>query len=203
MTNGRGNSGARKDRKRVAGRFVALPHEVLDSPAYQGLGYPARALLLEIAYQYTGDNNGRLLASKARLSTRGWNSSDVLSRAKNELMEARFIHETVKGHRPNKASWYAATWWTLDRVDGFDPGAAATFERGAYRTPPATHAAILRPFGGTGRGPIAPSAGALQSPATPARGAIAVYSGVVLEPPAGHHLEKPSALTVVMSQDVV
>jgi hypothetical protein len=164
MTNGRGNSGARKDRKRVAGRFVALPHEVLDSPAYQGLGYPARALLLEIAYQYTGDNNGRLLASKARLSTRGWNSSDVLSRAKNELMEARFIHETVKGHRPNKASWYAA--------------------------------AILRPFGGTGRGPIAPSAGALQSPATPARGAIAVYSGVVLEPPAGHHLEKPSALTV-------
>jgi len=84
----------------------------------------------------------------------------------------------------------------LDRVDGFDPGAAATFERGAYRTPPATHAAILRPFGGTGRGPIAPSAGALQSPATPARGAIAVYSGVVLEPPAGHHLEKPSALTV-------
>src|SRR5688572_4899625 len=49
--------------RREAGRFVALPLAVLDSAAYLGLSSTAKALLLEVARQYRGDDNGRLLLS--------------------------------------------------------------------------------------------------------------------------------------------
>lgn len=78
---------------RDPGGFVALPWSVLDSAAYRGLGHPARALLLEFARQFVRDNNGRLLASYAYLSKRGWTSADVITRAKRALLEAGFIHE--------------------------------------------------------------------------------------------------------------
>jgi hypothetical protein len=132
MSNGR-NRGKRGDSGRDAGGFIALPWAVMDCPAYAALSHPARALLLEFARQILPDNNGRLLASSAYLGARGWTSPDVINRAKKALIDAGFIHEMVKGHRPNKASWYAVTWRALDRIDGYDVGAADTFERGAYR----------------------------------------------------------------------
>lgn len=132
MANGR-NKGAKGDAGRDAGGFIALPWSVVDSPAYQALGHPARSLLTEIARQFVGDNNGKLLCSRAYLSARGWKSNDVITRAKSELLAAGFIFETVKGQRPNKASWYAVTWRTLDRHSGYDTGAIECFVRGAYR----------------------------------------------------------------------
>ena len=118
---------------REPGGFVALPWSVLDSRAYQALSHPARALLLEVARQYHGDDNGRMLLSDNHLRPRGWRSPDVITRAKRELIEAGLIHETVKGHRPNKASWYALTWYALDRNPAYDAGATGGFIRGAYR----------------------------------------------------------------------
>lgn len=132
MANGR-NKGAKGDAGRDAGGFIALPWSVVDSPAYQALGYPARALLTDIARQFVRDNNGKLLCSMAYLSLRGWKSWDVLARAKAELLAAGFIYETVKGQRPNKASWYAVTWRVLAKHPGYDAGAAEGFVRGAYR----------------------------------------------------------------------
>lgn len=122
----------RRDSGRDAGGFVALPWAVLDCPAYQALSMHARALLLEMARQYVRDNNGRLLASRAYMGARGWKSADMLTKAKRELLEGGFLFETVRGHRPHKASWYALTWQTLDSHPGFDPGAAAAFKRSAY-----------------------------------------------------------------------
>ena len=132
MANGR-NKGAKGDSGRDAGGFIALPWSVVDSAAYQALGHPAKALLTEIARQFVRDNNGRLLCSMAYLGDRGWKSNDVITRAKNELLAAGFIYETVKGHRPNKASWYAVTWRALDRRPDYDAGAVEGFVRGAYR----------------------------------------------------------------------
>ncbi len=138
---------------RDAGGFVALPWAVLDSAAYANLSYPARALLLELARQYVRDNNGKLLASRAYLLKRGWNSNDVIHRARNELIAEGFLHETVKGHRPNKASWYALTWYALDRLPGYDTGAVETFVRSAYQN------SVLCPPDGQGGRPIAPHGG--------------------------------------------
>ena len=79
---------------------------MLDCPAYARLSHPAKALLFEVARQFVRDNNGRLLASRAYLAKRGWHSPDVISRAKRDLLEAGFIHETVTG-QPQPLGFFA------------------------------------------------------------------------------------------------
>ncbi len=192
MANGR-NAGRKGDSGRDPGAFVALPLSVLDSPAYARLSHPARSLLLEVARQFVRDNNGRLLCSRAHLAKRGWKSADVIQRAKSELLAAAFIFETVKGHRPNRASWYAVTWRALDRHPDYDFGATAGFERGAYKN------ASLIPSGGTERALIVPSRGTERPPPVPSRGTIKTVFGVSSVPSGGHHLEKPSAAAVRLS----
>ena len=181
---------------RDQGGFVALPWSVMDCPAYEALSYPAKALLLELARQFVRDNNGKLLASRAHLKGRGWTSADVIDRAKRELLNGGFIHETVRGHRPNKASWYAITWQTLDRHNGYDHGAVESFERGAYRKTAPVKNASLSPSGGTERPRIGPSGGTGKPPTVPGGGPIeGVFQGSPV-PSGGHHLEKPSTAVV-------
>ena len=193
MANGR-NRGQKGDSGRDSGGFVALPWSVLDCPAYGRLSHPARALLFELARQFVRDNNGRLLASGAYLAKRGWKSADVITRAKRELLDAGFLFETVKGHRPNKASWYAVTWRALDKLPGYDTGAALCFERGAYqKTAPLKKS--LTPSHGVESPAIAPPHGVERMPSMPSHGAI---RGVFTAPPTpshGNHLEMPSVAT--------
>lgn len=198
-------SSRRKHQGRIGEPFVALPLVVLDSPAFQALSMHARALMLEVARQYKGDNNGRLLLSRAYMEGRGWRSNDMLTKAKRELLEAEFIFETVKGHRPHKASWYAITWRALDVLPGFDPGAAQGFKRGAFirldiakqakpptgKSTPSKNAS-LTPSHGTERAPIAPPHGTEAQAIAPPHGAIKAISAPLSVPPHGHHLEMPS-----------
>lgn len=172
---------------RDPGGFIALPWSVLDSAAYQGLSHPAKALLLEIARQYVRDNNGRLLCSMNYLRPRGWNSKDVLTRAKRELLEAGLIFETCKGARPNKASWYAITWYVLDKHAGYDPE-AADFRRGAYHDKEKS----LRPSPGPEGQPIGPSPGPERVATGPSPGPIKAVLLPSSGPSPGHHLDIPS-----------
>jgi hypothetical protein len=172
MANGR-NKGNKGDSGRDAGGFIALPWTVLDCPAYARLSMHARALLLEVARQFVRDNNGRLLLSRAYLEPRGWKSVDMLTKAKRELLTGGFIFETVMGHRPNKASWYAVTWRKLDKLPGYDAGAIELFRQGAYKdaitlTPKPTRDALFERWRNAGA------------------------RGKKLKPPHGHHLEMPS-----------
>ena len=187
---------ARNERsKRGAGRdpggFSALPWSVMDSPAFMKLSHPAKALLLELARQCHGDDNGRLLLSRVYLAARGWKSADVIQRAKNELLEAEFIFQTVQGCRPNKASWYAVTWHKLGKLQGFDPGIERAFRQGAYRKN-----APLIPPPGTEAASIAPSPGTAGVRSVPFPGAIRVGLPPSSVPSPGHPLEKPSPATV-------
>lgn len=188
MANGR-NKARKGDSGRDGGGFAAIPWSVLDCPAYARLSHPARSLLMEIARQFVRDNNGRLLASAAYLSKRGWKSADVITRAKRELIEAGFIHETVKGHRPNKASWYAITWQTLDRLQGYDHGSAESFERGAYRKSEPLKITSLRPSHGVERPSIAPSHGVVKVLPMPSHGAIRPTFYPLSTPSHGNHLD--------------
>lgn len=182
--NGRGKR--KQPTGRVEGGFLALPWDVLDSAAYARLSGSAVRLLVEIGRQYVRDNNGRLLTSMARLSKRGWTSADTVTRASRELEAAGFIHQTVKGHRPNRASWWAVTWQTLDRIPGYDAGVAETFRRGAYRS---DENAALIPKTGAGTVPIAPKTGVGKVPPTPKTGAMEANSGPPSTPNIGNHLE--------------
>lgn len=192
MANGR-NKRSRTDSGRDSGGFVALPWAVLDCPAYARLSMHARALLLEVARQYVRDNNGRLLLSRDYMAKRGWKSSDMLTKAKRELLDAGFIFETVKGHRPSKASWYAVTWQTLDRHPGYDAGAVQCFKRSAYRETSPLKNAVLRPSHGTEKPSCAPPNGTDKPLTVPPHGAVKAIFTPLSVPPHGHHLDKPSA----------
>ena len=192
MANGRNTKRKGHDTSRDQGGFIALPWSVLDCPAYARLSHPARSLLWEVARQFVRDNNGRMLMSRAYMAKRGWKSADTVSNAKRELLAAGFIHETVIGHRPNKASWYAVTWRSLDKIPGYDPGAAETFKRGAYQHSAALKNASLVPPAGTERALIVPPAGTGKLLTVPPAGTMKAVLPLLSVPPAGHHLDMPS-----------
>ena len=194
MANGR-NKASKGNTGRDSGGFVALPWSVLDCPAYGRLSMHARALLLEVARQFVRDNNGRLLLSRAYMATRGWKSMDMLNKCKAELIQSGFIFQTVQGHRPNKASWYALTWQALDKLPGYDAGAEKGFERGAYQKSQPVNGASLRPPHGTEKAVIVPPHGTETLPTVPPHGAIRHVLPLRSVPPHGHHLEMPSTAT--------
>lgn len=191
MSNGR-NKGRKGSAERDSGGFIALPWSVLDCPAYGRLSAHARALLLEVARQYVRDNNGRLLLTRDYMKARGWKSCDMLDKCKRELLEGGFLFETVKGQRPNKASWYALTFYALDRHPGYDAGAVQCFKRSAYRETAPLKNVVLNPPHGTGGPSIAPPHGT-ENPATvPPHGAMKASFSPLSVPPHGHHLDMPS-----------
>ena len=197
MANGR-NPGARGSGiGRISGRFIALPVVVMDCPNYQKLTANARSLLLEVARQFNLGNNGRLLISRAYLLKRGWKSNDMISKGKKELLEGGFIYETVKGHRPNKASWYAITWQAIDKLEGYDVGALKGFSKGAYNENQYIKNEIIKPQFGTNDPKITPNVGISSPSVVPQNGVVKAtycYSSV---PQVGHHLELPSTVSIV------
>ena len=186
----------KRDTSRDPGGFIALPWSVLDCPAYARLSHPARSLLIEFARQIGSDNNGRLLASAAYLAKRGWRSDDVIARAKKQLLDEGFIYETFKGYRPNRASWYAVTWRTLDKLAGYDVGVETCFERGAYHKNRPLKNAVLTPSHGVARPVIAPSDGVERVSVAPSDGAIRGVFRPLSTPSHGDHLDKPSPCAV-------
>ena len=119
--------------KRDSGRHIAIPIAVLDGTAYLGLNAYARMLLLDIAAQYRGNNNGDLCAAWKLMHPRGWKSEATLNKAKRALLESGLICETRKGARPNKCSLYGLTWFALDDCGGKLEISPQAFPRGAYR----------------------------------------------------------------------
>lgn len=115
------------------GAVIVIPHYVLNSAAYKTLSGNGIRLLIDIAMQFNGkSNNGSLLSSWRHMSeTRGWTSAGSLKNALNELLERELIFRTVQGHRPNKASWYAICWATLQVIKGIEVK-VQDFPRGAY-----------------------------------------------------------------------
>ena len=185
------------DTNRDGGGFIALPWSVLDCPAYRRLSHPSKALLLEVARQFVRDNNGRLLLSRAYLLSRGWKSSDTITRAKRELISGGFIYETVMGHRPNKASWYAVTWLGLDKLPGYDPGASEGFRRSTYlQSAPLKNTSVIPP-NGSGKNVNVPLEGTETFKVVPPDGTIKTFLGSTPTPSAGNHLDKPSVAVQV------
>lgn len=119
---------------RDGGRFLALPHVVLESEAFKSLTGHQIKLLLDIAMQLTvgGHNNGRLSASWRYLSEeRGWTSKNTIRRGLTALEERGLIFCTRKGRMPNVAAWYAVTWVPLHHHVDMDVG-PQSLPRGEY-----------------------------------------------------------------------
>ncbi|MDV2116471.1 hypothetical protein [Alcaligenes faecalis] len=114
-------------------RFLLMPFTVLESQAYLSLTGQQTRLLIDIAHQYRGDNNGRLLAAWTYLNEeRGWTSKQTIATALEVLLSRGLLFKTRQGQRPNKTSWYALTWQPLDHHPDMDVG-PQSLERAAYK----------------------------------------------------------------------
>ena len=102
--------------------FVALPKEVLRSAEFAAMPASAKALMLDLAVQYTGKNNGRLCVSFEVLKRAGWASKHTVMRARDALLECSFVVRTRKGHPPRTPEWAGFTWWKLDWEESMDIG---------------------------------------------------------------------------------
>ena len=97
--------------------FVRIPHHVINHEHFRSLSTRATKLLIDLLAQYRGNNNGDLAATLKMMRERGWNSSDQLHKAKNELVKTRVIIVTRQGGI-NKCSLYAVTFFPIDECNG-------------------------------------------------------------------------------------
>lgn len=113
-------------------RYLRLPVSFLNSPDFVGLSGSATKLIMAVAEQYRGSNNGRLLPGLERVNAWGWNPSpNTLAAARKELRGTRLVVVTRVGRLPNRTEWWALTCWDLDWVKGMDIDPKG-FQRGAY-----------------------------------------------------------------------
>ncbi|MBA6234065.1 MULTISPECIES: hypothetical protein [unclassified Colwellia] len=127
---------SRSNNRRSSGRFIAIPHNVLNSSDYMTLSAIARSLLIELAYQYNGKNNGDLTLAWKILKSRGFKSESTINRGKKNLLEQRLITEVRKGVAQNGrrlCSLYAINWRSLD--ESFYPDGTPKHNLPSTRTP--------------------------------------------------------------------
>jgi hypothetical protein len=131
-----------KDRRNGKERFVGIPYWVMYDPAFRAASHRARALLFDVALQYNGKNNGKLVVCDKAMKPLGWKSKDGLQKARQELLGLGLLIETRRGARPSKAAWYALGWRPLEVTDGLDITPRSYVPLGARKI------ASLTPHGG-------------------------------------------------------
>ncbi|MBM94330.1 MAG: hypothetical protein CMI09_00545 [Oceanospirillaceae bacterium] len=99
------------------GKFLGIPHHVLESSAYNALDGWSVKLLVDIGKQYTGHNNGDLNAAYSVLKEQGWRSPGTLRKALVRLQDVGLIMLTRQGGK-NLCSLYAITWQKIDDCKG-------------------------------------------------------------------------------------
>jgi hypothetical protein len=115
--------------RRFTGQFAALPHTVLKNKDYIGLSNKSKALLVELALQYNGSNNGDLTVAFAVLRGRGWKRKATISAAVKELLASDLITRTREGQFQNpfaRCSLYAINWNGIDECKSKDLNVRST-----------------------------------------------------------------------------
>lgn len=111
------------------GPFLALPRTVTSSPQFMQLSGTVTKVLLMIATQYTGNNNGDFDATFNRAKDWGIGSQQTLSKALQQLISAGLIIRTREGVFMNpgrKCALYAITWQPINECKGKLDVAATT-----------------------------------------------------------------------------
>jgi hypothetical protein len=125
----------RRPPEQCAGGFAALPWVVLDSKAFQEAGYASRSLLMELARQLNGSNNGHLQLTRSWLAPRGWTSDQTIQASKTELQNLGLIQQTRQGGKGIGPSRFAVTWLPISNFQGLEIG-PKDFRRSAFMRQP-------------------------------------------------------------------
>lgn len=129
MARSRAKTKGRSDKE----RFTGIPHAVMKHQDWLNLSPNAIRLLIELAMQYNGRNNGDLTAAWTIMKERGFKSQSTLHDAVMCLLELRMLIRTREGRFCNpgkRCALYALTWQPIDECPG------KQLEVGHTRTPP-------------------------------------------------------------------
>lgn len=124
-----------KGRKDGNKSYAGIPRHVMKTTDFRNLSGNAVRLLLWLAFNYYGKNNGDLSATHTQAKEWGLAGKDTLAKALKELMASRMITRTREGMFTNpggKCALFALTWLPIDECPGKD------LTVGPTRTPPRT-----------------------------------------------------------------
>ncbi|HEX7325186.1 MAG TPA: hypothetical protein VF292_07515 [Rhodanobacteraceae bacterium] len=107
MTDKRARMKGRSERGK---RFALIPAEVIHCANWAQASKPCRALVTDIAVQFTGYNNGDLSASISVLRPLGWRSPGTLTALLLEARHYGLLVLTRQGGLLTGASLYALGW---------------------------------------------------------------------------------------------
>lgn len=125
-------SGVFKKGRATNGPFLAVPRAVLDSAAWSAMTGHEIKLLMDVAAQFRGSNNGNLSVAWRILQLRGWKSRDSLSKALTGLTEKGFLIRTRQGGR-RICSLYGLSWEPIHDCAGKLDVAANPVPSNAWR----------------------------------------------------------------------
>ena len=102
--------------------FAGIPRVVMESEDYKNLSGNAVKLLLTLAYQYRGHNNGDLTAAFSILQKKfGFTARGVIKRAVEQLLDANLIIQSRPSMFLNpggQCALYALLWQPIDDCPG-------------------------------------------------------------------------------------
>lgn len=101
--------------------YGALPRNVWKHPDYCNLSGSGAKLLMDLACQFNGRNNGDLTVAYSLLRERGWSSKATIKRAVDELLQACLIRQSRPGRFTNpggQPALYALCWLPIDECPG-------------------------------------------------------------------------------------
>lgn len=98
--------------------YLHLHRPLLNSEDFKSLKGNSIKLLIDIASQYNGYNNGDLCAALSVMKKRGWNSNQQLTKATKELLEKNLIVLTKQGGLHMGPNLYAISWQPIDECGG-------------------------------------------------------------------------------------
>lgn len=103
--------------RRETGGFAAIPHCLLESSVFTSLSAHAVKLLMDLATQFKGFNNGDLCTAWTIMEKRGWKSRDTLNKARQELLDQELVIVSRRGDR-KRPNLYALTFFAIDECGG-------------------------------------------------------------------------------------
>lgn len=109
-------------RRQVKGRqppnsFYWIPRQVHRCADFRELNPYALKLLLSLAFQFNGFNNGDLTTAWTVMRKHGFKSEATLNTCKKELLAANMIYLTRQGGL-GRCNLYALTWMPIDDCNG-------------------------------------------------------------------------------------
>ena len=159
----------------------------MDSTAFMGASFAARALLSELTRQHTGRNNGHCQLGTGWLRRRGWKSSDMGQRAKVEVIARQLAIRTRLGGLNAGPDLWAVTWLPISDYAGLTEVCVTTYHPGAWHflNPPVP--VPKRDERTAGRNSAVPPAGTAEGFTVPPAGAKTALSEALTVPPAGNN----------------